>query len=153
MTDAFLVSEVGTAPSPASGIADDEFHDTAVWLVEPKRTTSVVKYSGTLIHPTRRDKVGIIVTAFAHYIYEASNKELVLADIQGIVLYDINCPVYDLSSQGSPMSVQGGDAVFLFDLMTHSVAQYASLLLLGIVESLTDCLAGTPVLVIMEVRG
>jgi hypothetical protein len=74
VTDAFLISEMGTTPSPAS-----------VWLVEPKRTTFVVKYSGTLVHPTRRDKVGIIVTAFAHYIYEASNKELVLADIQGIL--------------------------------------------------------------------
>lgn len=82
------------------------FGDVAVWLVEPRRTTSVVKYSGTLVHPTRRDQVGIIVTAFAHYIYETSNKELVLADIQG-----------------SPMAAQGCDTIFLFDLMTHSVAQ------------------------------
>lgn len=79
----------GDTLSPASGFEDDMFGDVAVWLVEPRRTTSVVKYSGTLVHPTRRDQVGIIVTAFAHYIYETSNKELVLADIQGIVLYHI----------------------------------------------------------------
>lgn len=57
--------------------------DTAVWLVEPRRTKSVEKYSSTLLHPPRGDKIGITLSAFAHYVYSTTKEKLVLADIQG----------------------------------------------------------------------
>ena len=83
VTEAFLIREVGL-PSPASNLALFE-DDSAVWLVEPRRTTSVEKYSGTLIHPHRKDKRGATLSAFAHFVYEMSHHELVFADIQGLI--------------------------------------------------------------------
>ncbi|EDR01742.1 uncharacterized protein LACBIDRAFT_333002 [Laccaria bicolor S238N-H82] len=47
------------------------------------RTKAVRKYSGTLVHPNRQDKLGQTLSVFAHFLYEYSRKELVLADIQG----------------------------------------------------------------------
>ena len=76
-----MVKEVGE-PSIASGLPAFET-DSATWLVEPRRTKSVVKFSGTLVHPSHADKVGITLVAFAHFSYEFSQKQLVFADIQG----------------------------------------------------------------------
>ncbi|KAG6834598.1 hypothetical protein H0H93_008682 [Arthromyces matolae] len=96
-SDGFLVREHGSC--------FDTLVDPAVWLIEPLRTTSVVKFSGTLCHPTRSDKIGKTITAFAHFVYEISQKSMVFADIQG-----------------SPMTINGGKAVtILFDLMTHTM--------------------------------
>ncbi|EDR04435.1 uncharacterized protein LACBIDRAFT_330566 [Laccaria bicolor S238N-H82] len=81
VSECFLVHEIGT-PSPASSLPSFE-DDSAVWLVEPRRTKAVRKYSGTLVHPNRQDKLGQTLSAFAHFLYEYSRKELVLADIQG----------------------------------------------------------------------
>lgn len=75
--------EIGI-PSPASGLQPVDI-DKAVWLVEPRRTTSVQKFSGTLAHPNREDELGLTLIAFAHFIYDTSDKEFVLADIQGVV--------------------------------------------------------------------
>ncbi|KAG6907096.1 hypothetical protein DXG01_010545 [Tephrocybe rancida] len=75
--------------------------DAPVWLVELRRTTSVVKFSGTLVHPKREDKAGKTITAFAHFVYEVSQKTMV--------------------ATGSPMSAKGGRVItVLFDLMTHT---------------------------------
>lgn len=63
--------------------------DKAVWLVEPRRTTSVQKFSGTLAHPNREDELGLTLIAFTHFIYDTSDKELVLADIQGKVDFQL----------------------------------------------------------------
>lgn len=52
-------------------------------MVEPRRTKSVQKFSGTLVHPSRKDKVGITLAAFTHFVYEFSENEIVIADIQG----------------------------------------------------------------------
>ena len=57
---------------------------SAVWLVEPRRTKTVLKFSGTLNHPNRQDKVGTTISSFAHFSYQVSNRELVFADIQGM---------------------------------------------------------------------
>lgn len=73
--------EVGE-PSIASGLSAFEM-DPATWLVEPRRTKSVMKFSGTLVHPSRADKVGITLVAFVHFSYEISQKQLIFADIQG----------------------------------------------------------------------
>ncbi|EDR07665.1 uncharacterized protein LACBIDRAFT_327547 [Laccaria bicolor S238N-H82] len=81
VSEGFLVKEVGE-PSIASGLLAFET-DSATWLVEPRRTKSVVKFSGTLIRPSHTDKVGITLVAFAHFSYEFSQKQLVFADIQG----------------------------------------------------------------------
>ncbi|PPR01653.1 hypothetical protein CVT24_001540 [Panaeolus cyanescens] len=99
VSQGYLMKEAGT-PSLASGL---ETTEEAVWLVEPRRTKSVVKFSGTMAHPQRHDKVGITIVAFAHFVYQSSGGEVILADIQG-----------------SPMFVNGRDTVVLFDLMTHS---------------------------------
>ncbi|KAG6905156.1 hypothetical protein DXG01_004494 [Tephrocybe rancida] len=56
--------------------------DPAVWLVEPHHTTSVIKFSGTLCHLQRENKIGKTITAFAHFVYEVSQKAMVFADIQ-----------------------------------------------------------------------
>ena len=42
------------------------------------------KFSGTLIHPCHTDKLGMTLSAYAHFLYEWSGHELVLADIQGM---------------------------------------------------------------------
>lgn len=65
--------------SPLASFEDD----SAVWLVEPRRTKAVRKFSGTLVYPSRPDKLGQTLSTFAHFVYEYSGKELVFADIQG----------------------------------------------------------------------
>jgi hypothetical protein len=55
----------------------------AMWLVKPQQTTSVVKFSGTLQHPSQDNKVGKTITAFAHFVFTISKQSLVFADIQG----------------------------------------------------------------------
>ncbi|KAG6836327.1 hypothetical protein H0H93_009077 [Arthromyces matolae] len=83
---------------------DDTFSDhPEAYLVEPRRSKSVLKFSGTLQHPIQSSKMGNTLTAFAHYVFEISGKDIVFADIQG-----------------SPISVNGRDGVVLFDLMSHS---------------------------------
>lgn len=81
VSEGFLIREMGE-PSPASSLSSFE-DDAAVWLVEPRRTKAVRKFSGTLVHPSRPDKLGQTLSAFAHFVYEYSGKELVFADIQG----------------------------------------------------------------------
>ncbi|PPQ75329.1 hypothetical protein CVT25_005119 [Psilocybe cyanescens] len=101
VSEGFLVCEVGT-PSPASSLLPLE-EDAAVWLVEPRRTKSVQKFSGTMIHPHRNDKLGKTLAAFTHFVYEFSGEELVFADMQG-----------------SPMTIGGRDTLVIFDPMSHS---------------------------------
>jgi hypothetical protein len=81
ISEAFLVREIGE-PSPASSLLSFE-QDSAVWLVEPRRTKAVRKYSGTLVHPSRSDKLGMTLSAFTHFVYEWSGNEIVIADMQG----------------------------------------------------------------------
>ena len=80
VSEGFLICEQGT-PSAASGLAPFKT-DNMVWFVEPRHTRSVQKFSGTLVHPDRQDKVGLTLASFAHFVYDASHEELVLADIQ-----------------------------------------------------------------------
>lgn len=81
VSDGFLIREQG----PSSIASNDPTGiDSAVWLIEPRRTTSLVKFSGTLCHPAQTNKMGKTITAFAHFVYEISKKTLVFADIQGM---------------------------------------------------------------------
>ncbi|KAG5649205.1 hypothetical protein H0H81_005423 [Sphagnurus paluster] len=101
LSEGFLAREVGT-PLEASGLDAFEEGSSAVWLVEPHQTKTVLKFSGTLNHLNRQDKVGTTISSFAHFSYQVSNQELIFADIQG-----------------SPMNIQGRDTIVLFDIMSH----------------------------------
>lgn len=81
-----------SAPSPASGVMPEELtnaidHDDVpkiVWLLEPRRSTVVKKWSGTLAeiaNPRSLDQRTI--NAFAHFSYVYSREHLVFVDIQG----------------------------------------------------------------------
>ncbi|KAI6146176.1 hypothetical protein BKA82DRAFT_4015762 [Pisolithus tinctorius] len=96
--------------SAASGELDrGNYYGGAVWLVKPRWTTTVMKFSGTLEHLSSMDKLRITISAFAHFAYEYSKHKLVFADIQG-----------------SPMTVNGHDGMVLFDVMTHTVTLYGN---------------------------
>lgn len=96
-TEAFLVKEVlgDGSPSPAAGISSADFSrelseldfDLAppgiVWLVEPKRSTVVERWSGTLQHPNfPNNKYGQTMSAFAHFTWIYSVKSMILVDLQ-----------------------------------------------------------------------
>ncbi|KAF8963109.1 kinase-like domain-containing protein [Flammula alnicola] len=101
VSDGFLICEIGE-PSPASSLPPCE-RDGAIWLIEPCRTKSVQKFSGTMVYPNRHDKLGKTLAAFTHFVYESSGQEIVIADIQG-----------------SPMSIGDSDTLVIFDPMSHS---------------------------------
>ena len=87
VSEGFLIYEIGL-PSVASGLpASDK--DQAMWLVEPRHTKSVQKFSGTLVYPNHSNKVGITLVAFTHFTYEISHKGLIFVDIQGLKLLSI----------------------------------------------------------------
>ncbi|KAJ7092527.1 kinase-like domain-containing protein [Mycena crocata] len=102
-TDAFLAEEVDR-PSTASGVPLITEDDGLTWLVEQKRPTNVIKFTGTLIHHIhRRDLRSATISAFSHFVYGFSKHSLVVADLQG-----------------TPCLVKGKEALVLFDLMTHT---------------------------------
>ncbi|KAJ2912174.1 hypothetical protein MD484_g8243, partial [Candolleomyces efflorescens] len=104
VSDGFLVREIGQPSSPSGFPSGDV--DGAIWLVEPKRTRSVVKFCGTLGHPERNDKVGMTISALCHWIYIFTRKTEVYSDMQG-----------------SYMTIDGTDTLILFDPMTHTLNQ------------------------------
>ncbi|KAF8914470.1 kinase-like domain-containing protein, partial [Mucidula mucida] len=70
------------------------------WLFERLRTRESQKWSGTNMHPSHNNnKLGNIMNAFAHFVYEASQNTVVLADIQTSTFNNKD---------------------ILFDLMTHT---------------------------------
>ncbi|KAJ7926924.1 kinase-like domain-containing protein, partial [Mycena leptocephala] len=103
-TDAFLAVEVDR-PSTASGVhLITENDDGLTWLVERKRPSTVIKFSGTLVHHShRRDLRSATISAFAHFVFGYSKRTLVVADLQG-----------------TPCLVRNNDGLVLFDLMTHT---------------------------------
>ncbi|KAJ7327592.1 kinase-like domain-containing protein [Mycena albidolilacea] len=103
-TDAFLAVEVDR-PSIASGVhLLTENDDGLTWLVERKRPSTVIKFSGTLVHHShRRDLRSATISAFAHFVFGYSKRTLVVADLQG-----------------TPCLVRNNDGLILFDLMTHT---------------------------------
>lgn len=83
-TDVFLAVEVDR-PSTASGVhLITENDDGLTWLVERKRPSTVIKFSGTLVHHShRRDLRSATISAFAHFVFGYSKRTLVVADLQG----------------------------------------------------------------------
>ncbi|KIK63059.1 hypothetical protein GYMLUDRAFT_242126 [Collybiopsis luxurians FD-317 M1] len=108
VTPVWLAKEVHstTFPTPAAGISLDEIGSitnneedadiTISWLIEPRRTNAVRKYSGTNIHVQHSGKMGSILTAFAHFTYQASNGMFVLADIQTCIGKNANSVLCEL---------------------------------------------------------
>lgn len=83
---AFIGEETGLSRSVASGFPDEPGLPSKVhWLVEPKRPSTVTKFSGTLNHQTTgSDLQSLTVAAFAHFVYLKSKGQRVFADIQGM---------------------------------------------------------------------
>lgn len=85
-----IVGESSLAPSPASGVSMEVFLDSTsqnpdsaiTWLLEPRRASSVEKWSGTLEHPPHSDKAGNTIDAFMHFSYIYSQQSLLFADLQ-----------------------------------------------------------------------
>ncbi|KAF7440090.1 hypothetical protein PC9H_000433 [Pleurotus ostreatus] len=101
-TNAFLAKEI-TSPTPASGVESNT--ERITWIAEPKRASTVTKFSGTLAHrPQRRNMSSQTIYAFAHFVWGHSNRLLVFADIQG-----------------TPTRIKGKDGLVLFDVMTHTL--------------------------------
>ncbi|KAH9916466.1 kinase-like domain-containing protein [Fomitopsis serialis] len=75
----------------------------AYWLIEPRRATSVHRWSGTMSHPAGAGQKAQTMSAFAHFVYRYSNSQLVAADLQSTVAAIDNAVV---------------DVVF--DMMTHT---------------------------------
>lgn len=77
-------------PSSASGISGEAWKTGSVadwdagivWLLEPRRSSIVQKWSGTMVHPNRSDKLHMTMSAFAHFSLLWSQYTLVFADIQ-----------------------------------------------------------------------
>lgn len=91
--DAFLLQEdTATTPSPASGAKSyTNETDGVMWLVEKRRPNSLIRFSGTLSHPSSNsDLRSSTIYALAHFSYGHSNKSLVFADLQGKVKHTIS---------------------------------------------------------------
>lgn len=78
-------------PSSASGISkykwknETTFSDWdagVVWLLEPRRSVAVEKWSGTMMHPNRAGKWHTTMSAFAHFSFLFTERSTVLADLQ-----------------------------------------------------------------------
>ncbi|KAJ3871477.1 kinase-like domain-containing protein [Lentinula edodes] len=114
VTTVFLAKEVLSStnpcisfPSPASGISDNNIgeRNMITWLIEPRRANLVKKWSGTNVHvPHSHNKLGSILTTFAHFVYQMSNENMVLSDIQ----------------TASGKNVDGVLCELLFDVGLHS---------------------------------
>ncbi|KAJ7839820.1 kinase-like domain-containing protein, partial [Mycena olivaceomarginata] len=92
-------------PSVASGVPlIPENSDSLTWLTERKRPSSVIKFSGTLVHHSHcRDLRSATISAFAHFVFGYSKCTLVVAYLQG-----------------TPCLVRNHEGLILFDLMTHT---------------------------------
>ena len=85
-SSAFIGEETDSLESSvASGLRQEPGSIKKVyWLVEPKRPSTVTKFSGTLSHQmNRKDLQSLTIAAFAHFVYLKSKATRVFADIQG----------------------------------------------------------------------
>ncbi|KAI0641518.1 hypothetical protein C8Q79DRAFT_316050 [Trametes meyenii] len=101
------------SPSMASGISKEVWNSDAsfsewdaglVWLIEPRRSATVTRWSGTMQQSNRTNKRQSTMGAFAHFSFLWSEKESVFVDLQ--------------SSHG--WDNEGNEAQVLFDIMTHT---------------------------------
>ncbi|KAI0752400.1 hypothetical protein C8Q80DRAFT_1117844 [Daedaleopsis nitida] len=112
--DLFLTGNDG--PSKASGLAGEWSTLTSagrpkpavVWLLEPRRTKTVKRWSGTLVHTSQSDKKHSTMGAFVHFTYEWSKHSIMFADLQS-----------SIGRLPGPHLEYGN---ILFDVMTHTPA-------------------------------
>ncbi|KAG8986355.1 hypothetical protein FRB90_004071 [Tulasnella sp. 427] len=95
-TEAFLITVVKSAdPSTtnssvlaalyASSDAEEEEEFEAVYLVEPRRSSSrIEKYTGTMVNQEWHDLKSATINAFAHFVIMDSACEYLLADLQAL---------------------------------------------------------------------
>jgi hypothetical protein len=83
-SQAFLGTEI-EQPSKASGVSEiGEGGEGLTWLIEHKRPTTVIKFSGTLVHHSHRTDIqSTTIMAFAQFVFRFVNKKVVFADLQG----------------------------------------------------------------------
>ncbi|KAL0566682.1 hypothetical protein V5O48_015326 [Marasmius crinis-equi] len=121
-SSAILAQEVVVdKPSLPSGLHSEELFSDATtnitWLLEPRRSTEVIKYSGTLAPVDRNTLPFMTMAAFAHYTYHAMDANLVLVDLQGsrtrdgVVLFD---PMAHTSDGASCTDDLGPDGIAHF---------------------------------------
>ncbi|KAH9943743.1 kinase-like domain-containing protein [Amylocystis lapponica] len=114
--DAVLAQEVTTAfgdPSLACGFSAEDIADQspvgpptgAYWLIKNRRSTHVERYSGTMMQQHARSKRHLTINAFAHFVHEYSEGNLVIVDIE--------------ATPGTLRNKQQG--YILFDTMTHTL--------------------------------
>ncbi|KAI1791093.1 kinase-like domain-containing protein [Ganoderma leucocontextum] len=115
-TSCYLAREIvgPNGPSKASGISQESWasltekdpDSTIIWLLEPRRSKSVTRWSGTLAHSKRADKRHSTMGAFVHFAYDWSQQTVVFADLQ--------------SSAGKLPGPHMQYGNILFDVMTHT---------------------------------
>ncbi|KAF5347486.1 hypothetical protein D9758_015060 [Tetrapyrgos nigripes] len=113
-SDAYLAEEIveNNTPSTLSGVTAEQYVDEMyepgsedletlqiLWLMEPRRSTEITKYSGTMTQVDRNTLPYMTMAAFAHFTLHWTKGKMVFVDIQG-----------------SP-TAQGQ---VLFDIMTHT---------------------------------
>ncbi|KAL0952448.1 hypothetical protein HGRIS_006717 [Hohenbuehelia grisea] len=122
VSDGFLIKIYNVKPSPTAQAAaeaplpdnantdplsdaDEDYPLAAVYLVEPRRTsTSVTKFSGTFGLRSRNDKLTATLMAFNHFVLQQTACQYSFADIQG---------TKEATSFGTQI-------ITIFDAMTHS---------------------------------
>ncbi|KAF7327481.1 Alpha-type protein kinase domain-containing protein [Mycena kentingensis (nom. inval.)] len=111
-SSAYLATELQVsetrAPSVASGMKHFPVDSTEgmTWLIEPKRASAVINFTGTLDHASHaaaNDIQAKTVHAFTHFVFAKTERSLVFADLQG-----------------TPGPVRECDGIILFDPMTHT---------------------------------
>ncbi|KAF5318971.1 hypothetical protein D9758_018823 [Tetrapyrgos nigripes] len=97
-TDAYLAEEIveKDTPSTLSGVTADRYMQEmyepesadleplrVIWLIEPRHTTEVTKYSGTMTQVKRNTLPFVTMAAFAHFSLFWSHGKMVFVDLQG----------------------------------------------------------------------
>jgi hypothetical protein len=88
--------DTNRTPSPASGLDPDDFCPAGsriLWLLEPfrgSRSVLVEKFSSTLEFPDNKGQLGCTISAFTHFAYEHTHRDVVYADIQGMIGYFVH---------------------------------------------------------------
>ncbi|KAF7329565.1 Alpha-type protein kinase domain-containing protein [Mycena kentingensis (nom. inval.)] len=91
-SSAYLATELQVsetrAPSVASGMKHFPVDSTEgmTWLIEPKRASAVINFTGTLDHASHaaaNDIQAKTVHAFTHFVFAKTERSLVFADLQG----------------------------------------------------------------------
>ena len=78
------------------------------------------KFSGNTPEITTTRRIGRILNAFVHFVFELSKGELVYADLQGLIPELLYKPLSDSHAAGTPGFINNMDGYYLFDPMVHT---------------------------------